>query len=107
VERGREAENAARHAVLLAPAVAEFWIRQGVALDLQQRWVEAGDAIVQALMLAPARGDFWYAHASHLARSPEHRELAIAAAEFALRLDPSITAAQALRERLTDPNGTR
>jgi O-antigen ligase len=105
--RGREAEDAARRALLLAPAVPEFWIRRGVALDLQQRWVEAGDAIVQALTLAPARGDFWYQQASHLARSPEHRKLADAAAQFALRLDPSITAAQALRERLTDPTASR
>jgi O-antigen ligase len=105
--RGREAEDAARRALLIAPAVPEFWIRRGVALDLQQRWIEAGDAIVQALTLAPARGDFWYHHASHLARSPEHRKLAEAAAQFALRLDPSITAAQALRERLTDPTASR
>lgn len=107
VERGREAEDAVRRALLLSAAVPEFWIRQGVALDLQQRWVEAGAAIVHALSLAPARADFWYHHASHLARNPEHRPLAAAAAEYALRLDPSITAAQALRERLTVPIGSR
>lgn len=99
---GREAETAARRAVLLSGAVPEFWIRLGVAFDVQGRWTEAGSAFAEALELAPARSDVWYYHASHLALKPFTRERAAAAAEFCLRLDPGNQAAQALRQRVAD-----
>ena len=45
VELGREAEQTADRALAKSQIVPEFWLRHGVALDLQGRWAEAGDAL--------------------------------------------------------------
>lgn len=96
----RPAGHAADRALGCSHADPEFWVRRGVALDLQRRWTEAGAAFVQALTLAPARGTVWYHHAFHLSLEPREQARAVAAVEFALRLDGGNRAAQALRERL-------
>jgi O-antigen ligase len=97
---GREAETAARKALALAPAVPEFWIRLGVALDLQKRTIEAGDAFIRALGLAPASPLAWYHQAYHLSLTPATRHLALGAAAMCLRLDPGHQDADILRGRL-------
>jgi tetratricopeptide (TPR) repeat protein len=101
-ELGREAEQAAARALSLAPIVPEFWLRQGVALDLQGRWSEAGGAYVGALKLAPASGQVWFYHAYHMGLNPTCTELADAAAAYCLRLDPGNKQAQSLRQRLAN-----
>ncbi|MDF9827584.1 O-antigen ligase [Ereboglobus sp. PH5-10] len=97
---GGEAETAARAALDRAPEVSEFWLRLGVALDLQARTNEAGDAFARALQLAPASPLAWYHQAYHLSLSPVKRSLALAAADMCLRLDPGHTDADSLRVKL-------
>ncbi|MEO6874797.1 MAG: O-antigen ligase family protein [Opitutaceae bacterium] len=100
VELGREAEQAAQRALELSQIVPEFWLRRGVALDLQGRWSDAGGAFAKALALAPASGNVWFYHAFHLGLNPTYTELAEAAAAFCLHLDPGNQQAQILRQRL-------
>ena len=97
-----EAEAQARRALAIAPAVPEFWIRLGVALDLQGRSREAGAPYVEALKLAPASALMWYYRAYHLSLDARRADLARAAVEFSLRLDGGNRAAQALRQRLAE-----
>lgn len=99
---GREAERAADFALAISREVAEFWIRRGVALDLQGRWVEAGNAFVEALKLAPNRAGVWYQQAVHLSLKSSTREQAIASVGLCLRLDPGNAEAHALRQRLAE-----
>ena len=102
VELGREAERHADRALACSNSVAEFWVQRGIALDLQGRWVDAGTAFIRAMTLAPTRAGVWYQQAVHLSRDPTDPERALAAARFALRLDPGNAEAHALRERLTE-----
>jgi len=81
-----EAENAASHALALSHAVAEFWLRRGMAYDLQGRWRDAWADFTEALALAPHRADIWYYYAYHL--SLRDLESAKAALATCLRLDP-------------------
>lgn len=97
---GALAEISARDAIKLAPDVYEFWLRLGVALDLQGRAAEAGGAFARALNLAPASALVWYHQAYHLSLTPSTHFLALAAAETCLRLDPSYADADILRVRL-------
>lgn len=97
---GESAEADAREALRQSAAVFEFWLRLGVALDLQGRASEAGDAFAQALALAPANPLAWYHQAYHLALTPATRELALGALETCLRLDPGFLNADILRARL-------
>lgn len=99
-ELGAEAQRQAERAIALSPVVAEFWIRLGVALDLQGRRIEAGRALVHALQLAPARATVWYYQAFHLALDRHDPGRALAAVDFCLRLDPGNPDALALRRRL-------
>lgn len=94
------AGRAADRALACSELDPEFWLRRGVALDLQERWVEAGDAFARALTLAPARSLVWYHHAFHLSLNPAYQPQAVAAVEFCLRLDGGNREAQALRQRL-------
>jgi O-antigen ligase len=104
-EFGAEAQRQAERAIALSPVVAEFWIRLGVALDLQGRRLEAGRAFVHALQLAPARATVWYYQAFHLALDRHDPGRALAAVDFCLRLDPGNPDALALRQRLA-PSST-
>jgi tetratricopeptide (TPR) repeat protein len=107
LELAREAEAAAHRALAISTGVAEFWIRRGVALDLQGRWVDAGRAFVQALELAPTRAGMWYHQAVHLSLKPMSSEQALAAAGFSLRLDPGNPEAHALRQQLAERSHAR
>ncbi|HTO03047.1 MAG TPA: O-antigen ligase family protein, partial [Opitutus sp.] len=98
----REAEHAANRALGISRDVADFWMRRGVALDLQGRWVEAGAALVEAMRLAPTRAAVWYQQAVHLSLHANEMGRARAAVGFALRLDPGNPEAHALRERLAE-----
>jgi hypothetical protein len=97
---GQSAESAAERALALSRVCHEFWIRRGVARDLQGRWTEASDDFLMAVKLAPANTWAWYYYAAHLSRVYAARETADAAAAFSLRLDPGNPLAIALRQRL-------
>jgi hypothetical protein len=99
-ELGRAAEEAADRALALSRVVPEFWIRRGVARDMEGRRNEAGADFVQALTLAPASASAWFYHAYHLSQNKNDPGLALAAVDFCLRLDPSNSDAQSLRQRL-------
>ncbi|MBS0662780.1 MAG: O-antigen ligase family protein [Verrucomicrobia bacterium] len=99
-ELGREAERAASRALETSKVVPEFWIRRGVALDMQGRRGDAGADFVRALTLAPANGLVWFYQAFHLSLNQGDPGLALAAVDFSLRLDPGNREAQSLRKRL-------
>ncbi len=99
---GREAERAADRALAISRVPPEFWVRRGVALDLQGRWYDAGGAFIQALRLAPARASIWYQHAFHLGLDLTDPGRAEAAIAFCLRLDPGNYEAQELQHRLAE-----
>ena len=97
---GHDAEQNARAALALSDAVPEFWLRLGVALDLQGRAADAGDAFARALRLAPASALVWYHQAYHLSLAPATRALAQSALDTCLRLDPGFANAKNLRQQL-------
>jgi cytochrome c-type biogenesis protein CcmH/NrfG len=98
---------AARRATELAPVVAEFWIRLGVALNMDGRRTEAEPAFVRALRLAPRSSSAWYYYAHHLAVDTQQREAALRAIATCLLFDPGNAGAEALRVKLNDlPAGT-
>jgi tetratricopeptide (TPR) repeat protein len=102
---GREAEIAARRALALTAVLPEAWVRLGVALDMQDRWVEAGQYFARAVELAPAAVNIRYYYAYHLSLRPVTQALARAVTDACLLLDPSHRAAQALRQQLAiSPN---
>jgi O-antigen ligase len=98
----QSAEVSARRALALGGGeeVMEFWLRLGVALNLQGRWVEAGRCFSRALELAPASSVAWYHQAYHYSLRPATRGLARGAIATSLRLDPGHPAAEALRRQL-------
>ena len=100
VTLGRQAEPLAEHALALCPIIAEFWVRKGVALDMQARHREAEACFKRALELAPNLGAWWYYFAYHLSDIPSRKEEALRAAETCLTLDPSNRQALALRQQL-------
>lgn len=85
---GQIAEQAARRALAGSDEVAEYWVRLGVALDLQGRWGEAGLAFGRAVRLAPRQPVVWYYQGFHLSLKPMMHEMAKAALATCLRLDP-------------------
>lgn len=99
-ERGRQAERAARRALDISSAVPEFWIRLGVALDMQRRSSEARPAYEHACSLAPKRSQVWYYYAYHLSREANGTDAALGAVATCLSLDPGNRAAEALRAKL-------
>jgi tetratricopeptide (TPR) repeat protein len=100
VALGRQAEPLARRALALCPLNAEFWIRQGVALDMQARHAEGENSFRQALKLAPNTSLWWYYQAYHLSVFPGRKEEALAAVRTCLALDPSNRAALTLQQQL-------
>jgi O-antigen ligase len=101
-ELGRAAESYARRALELSTMVPEYWLRLGVSLDMQGRWLDAGDAFTEAQRLAPASAQTWYYQAFHLALGPTTQRVAAAAVAICLRLDPGNREAETLRQRLAD-----
>jgi hypothetical protein len=102
IRLGKESEQASARALELSKIVPEFWLRQGVALDLQGRWSDAGGAFGEAVKRAPANSTVWFYRAYHLALNPIASDLAEAAAGFCLRLDPANKQEQELRQRLAN-----
>jgi tetratricopeptide (TPR) repeat protein len=100
VALGRQAEPLARRALALCPLNAEFWVRHGVALDMQARHAEGENSFRQALKLAPNTGLWWYYQAYHLSVFPGRKEEALAAVRACLTLDPSNRAALTLQQQL-------
>ena len=100
VQCGVAAADDARRALAFSAVVPEFWVRLGVGLDMQRKWIEGGDCYVRALRLAPERADLWYYQAYHLSLNPVEAGPAAAAADYCLRLDPDFLLAQTLRHRL-------
>jgi O-antigen ligase len=96
----RIAESAADRALARSSVNPEFWVRRGVARDLQGRWLEAGGDFSRATELAPRNAWMWYYQAEHLSRRPNAHGLRDAALAFCLRLDPGNSAGLALRQRL-------
>ncbi|MDD3180265.1 MAG: O-antigen ligase family protein [Opitutaceae bacterium] len=101
---GVAAEKAARRATDLSQAVPEFWLRLGVALDMQGRQAESEPFFLSCLRLAPKASHFWYYYAYHLSGIPGGDEPARAAIATCLELDPNSVRALSLREQL---NGRR
>jgi tetratricopeptide (TPR) repeat protein len=101
-EMGAAAVADSGRAVAQCPVVADFWIRRGVGFDMEHHWIEAGACFVRALSLAPGRPDCWFYQAYHLSADPKELAVALAAVEYALRLDPDYALAQSLRQRLTE-----
>lgn len=101
LDLGKHAEEAANQALARSRVVPEFWIRRGVALDLQGRWGEASADFTEAARLAPAAAWVWFYQAFHLSQRRGAHSMAIAAAVVCLRLDPYHPRAKALLEALT------
>jgi O-antigen ligase len=97
---GRSAESDARRALAHATEVPEFWLRLGVALDMQGKWREAGLAFTEALRLAPVSAPTWFYYAYHLSLNAVTVPLARAAIATSLRLDPSPPEGEALCQDL-------
>ena len=67
---------------------AEFWVRKGVALDVQRGRPEAEDCFRRAVELAPKSAPTWYAYAYHLQAFPNRRDEVRKALDTCLALDP-------------------
>ncbi len=105
VELGVAAEHAADQALALSKVSGEFWIRRGVARDMQKHWDEAGEDFAQALKITPQTALAWYYYGYHLSLNPRQRAFAEAAVLFCLRLDPGNRPGLALRHHLAiSPN---
>jgi tetratricopeptide (TPR) repeat protein len=96
----RSAEQSAERALGLSTVCSEFWIRRGVARDMQGRWLEAGKDFQRAVALAPADAYAWYYYADHLSRMKWAGDATSAALRQCLRLDPGNPSGVALRQRL-------
>jgi tetratricopeptide (TPR) repeat protein len=92
--------SAARRATELSPVVPEFWIRLGVAFDMQAQAALAEEAFGTAVRLAPQNSDAWYYYAYHLSLDTKTRESALRAIANSLSLDPGNAAAEALYVKL-------
>lgn len=100
-QRAEPAEAAARRALALSEVVPEFWLRLGIALQMQGRLTEATSAYERALRLAPRSATGWYYYADHLSRDTKTREAALRAIATCLSLDPGNADAEALRAKLS------
>jgi Flp pilus assembly protein TadD len=96
------AERAARRALQGSVLVPEFWIRLGVALDMQRRFAEAEEGFQRAVQLAPNSSQAWYYYAYHLSLNTKDRQGALHAVANCLSLDPGNHAAEALRTKLNE-----
>lgn len=96
-EYGVEAESAARRALALCDENWESWVRLGTALNLQDRWGEAGLAFGKSVKLASNSSEAWYYQAFHLSLKPMGMPVARTALATCLRLDPWNPDGKALR----------
>ena len=97
---GMVAERAVDRAIALCPVQAEFWLRKGAAQDMQGKETDSGRSYHRALELAPQSADVWYYYAYHLSLISGQEMAALQAIKTCLELDPSISVAVALKERL-------
>jgi Flp pilus assembly protein TadD len=79
---------------------AEYWVRRGVALDMQGRWDLAGEAFARAGELSPTAVLPWYHLAYHYTLRETGTDMAEALTSFCLRLDPQNREALRLRQQL-------
>lgn len=100
---GREAEEPARRALALCGITAEYWLRLGVALDMQARRDEGGICFRRATELAPNSAMGWYYYAYHLQAIPARKAEAKQALATCLSLDPHYGPAVALQRQLGAP----
>ena len=100
---GRRAELHADQALARCAINAEFWVRKGVALDMQARRQDGETCFRRALELSPNSGAWWYYYAYHLRVFPERKTEALQAIETCLSLDPSLTVGIALRQQFVTP----
>lgn len=100
VALGRQAEPSAERALALCAINAEFWVRKGVALDMQVRHTEGEICFRRALELAPNSGGWWYYYAYHLSAYPGRKQEAEQAARTCLALDPANRGAETLLQEL-------
>ena len=97
---GIVAERAADRAIALCAVQAEFWLRKGAAQDMQGKEADSERSYRRALELAPQSAENWYYYAYHLSVIPGQRQHALLALKTCLELDPSISVALALQQRL-------
>jgi hypothetical protein len=100
LELGKTAEAEAAKALALSHESAEFYIRHGVALDMQGRWFDAGEDFSVAANMAPKSALVWYHQAYHWSLNPREKAMTEAMLAFCLRLDPGNRDGIALRQRL-------
>jgi tetratricopeptide (TPR) repeat protein len=98
---GHAAELAADRALALCPNKAEYWVRKGVALDLQLGRPEAEACYRKATELAPRSALWWYYYAFYLQAFPERIREAQEALATCLALDPHYPPAERLRQRIS------
>jgi tetratricopeptide (TPR) repeat protein len=96
------AADTAERAVARSEVVPEFWIRLGIARDMQGRPDEAARAFEKAVSLAPRHPHVWYYYAYHLSFATNRRDDALRAIATCLSLDPGNAAGEALRVKLND-----
>ncbi|MBX3735972.1 MAG: O-antigen ligase family protein [Candidatus Didemnitutus sp.] len=101
VATGRRAAESAARAIALCPLVAESWVHQGVALDMQGRSAEAEPSFDRAIELAPTVARWRFYRAFHFSIDPGRKSEALAELETCLSLDPYFAQAKALRARLS------
>ena len=99
-ELGQQADEAAHEALARSRVVPEFWIRQGVALDLQGCWADATPAFGHAVQLAPLNAIAWYYQAYHFSLTRSTHTLALASTRQALEIDPYFQPAIILQNSL-------
>lgn len=99
-ELGRDAETYANEALSRSLDVPEFWVRRGVALDMQGRWEDSGEAFMKALELARFNATYWFYYAYHQSLRPHNGSEVNKSIENCLRLDPENGSALALRQRI-------
>jgi len=100
-ELGKEAEVAANKALERSVELPEFWVRRGIALDMQGREAEASEAFVKALELARFNSIIWYYYAYHQSLNSKNKAEVLISIENCLRLDPDNRSALALRQRMS------
>ena len=99
-ELGEQADEAAREALARSQIVPEFWIRLGVAEDLQGKWVDATPAFGKAVSLAPLNAIAWYYQAYHFSLTRATHTLALASTRQCLEIDPYFQPAIILQNSL-------
>ncbi len=100
---GEKAERAARKSLLVSKSVPEAWVRLGVSLDMQGRWIEGGQGFVEATKLAPNSVTIRYYMAYHFAQKRITLENARGLVDSCLRIDPGHVPSKALRALLEKP----